>query len=106
MMAYDEATAWQVVAERVERGRLFHSPYLCDNVHDLFAENRITRTTRNAMLARIDAHINGRFTAYEAATKDEHWASGGFAQDLAEQHRGARALAALWLALEAEEEQG
>lgn len=105
-----EADAWVVVAERV----LTH-PYdgiqsaagLCDHVFDLRrVEGLISLRTLLEMVGRIrEAQIAAGMNAYTFAYPG--WSDCSTLeceQAYVDEHREARALAALWFALEAEEE--
>jgi hypothetical protein len=83
-----EAEAWREIARRIVEGK-WGGWGLCREVWSLCIELRITRSMWNKMAGRVEDHLDaaGLSWAYPEGTEPE-----------------ARALAALWLALEAEEE--
>lgn len=82
-----EPEAWQEIARRIADGE-WERVGLCLEVDLLRWNLRICISTADAMRARIRFHRNTKTWAYPRGTASE-----------------ARTLAALWLALEAEEEQ-
>lgn len=89
--------AWREVAriwaEREEGWRLG----LCSCVRLLYYRDKIGVQTYCHMRERIDSHLGNRIWAY-------NWRSNESNDHYADRHREARTLAALWLALEAEED--
>ena len=84
-----EPEAWQEIARRIAEGE-WNKAGLCAELCDLCVENRISSWfVMRDMEDRINSHLDTRLGcwAYERGTEPE-----------------ARILAALWLALEAEEE--
>jgi hypothetical protein len=80
-----EAEAWREIARRIVEGE-WSRLELCYDAHKLYLQSQIDRPLSVKMRERLEQHI-GRGLAYPYGTEPE-----------------ARALAALWLALEAEEE--
>jgi hypothetical protein len=85
-----EAEAWREIARRIVEGE-WKGFGLCNEVIRLYDEDRTERAELHAMYKRVRQHVavspDGPDWAYPASTEPE-----------------ARALAALWLALEAEED--
>ena len=81
-----EPAAWREIARRIAEGR-WDRLGLCHEALVLRWGKRIYGFTEAEMRRRIRYHINGEMWAYRHGTEPE-----------------ARILAALWLALEAEEE--
>lgn len=81
-----EPEAWREIARRIAEGR-WDRLGLCHEALVLRWGKRIYGFTEVAMRSRIRSHLNTEMWAYRYGTKPE-----------------ARILAALWLALEAEEE--
>ena len=82
-----EPEAWREIAQRIAEGR-WDRLGLCHEALVLrWGERIISSSTQVAMRTRIRYHLNSEMWAYRHGTEPE-----------------ARILAALWLALEAEEE--
>lgn len=83
-----EPEAWQEIAQRIA-GREWRKLGLCAELYDLCDEELISDFTMCHMEDRVESYLNRRLScwAYEPGTEPE-----------------ARILAALWLALEAEED--
>ena len=88
-----EPEAWREIARRFARGKALHG--LCHEVGVVFDSRRISDVVYDTMCGRIDEHLGDRAWGY-----DPRIGSGG-GYDHSE-HREARCLAALWLALDAE----
>ena len=84
----NEPEAWREIARRIAEGE-WNKAGLCAELCDLCVENRISCFMACDMEDRINSHLDTRLGcwAYERGTEPE-----------------ARILAALWLALEVEEE--
>lgn len=82
-----EPEAWREIARRIAEGE-WGEIGLCSEVVALNSDLRICPSTAVAMRSRIRSHLNIERWAYRHGTESE-----------------ARILAALWLALEAEEEE-
>jgi hypothetical protein len=83
-----EAQAWRRIARTIVEGKWAHSG-LCDEVGTLRFNRQISGTVEERMYERINSYIRGSKSWW--AYPDGEEADG-------------RALAALWMALEAEEE--
>jgi hypothetical protein len=86
-----EPEAWREIARRIVEGK-WNKYGLCGEAADLYVRLLVTGNMATAMCERVRPHVlstsgRQRGYAYPAGTEPE-----------------ARALAALWLALEAEEE--
>ena len=83
-----EPEAWQEIAQRIA-GREWRKLGICAELYDLCDEGLISWFMMCDMEDRVESHLDTRLRgwAYEPGTEPE-----------------ARILAALWLALEAEEE--
>ena len=84
-----EPEAWRCIAERIASGQWGRFG-LCDEVSGLYFNDDITRHTKNAMERRLDTHL-------EASGVDQF----GYFDEVGV--GDTRVLAALWLALEAED---
>jgi hypothetical protein len=92
-----EAEAWREVARRFA---LAIAPYgLCYEIAELCDFEKVSESAYRTMSERVDEHLGGAKWAYEPRAVQGCW---DIEHDYSE-HREARCLAALWLALEAEE---
>lgn len=80
-----EAQAWRKVAQKVEAARPLQG--LCREMHEMRSDRRISHLLWLQMVARLAVYCSCGSFVYPPGTERE-----------------ARVLAALWLALEAEEE--
>jgi hypothetical protein len=90
-----EAAAWREVARQLVEERQEFG--LCCHAARLWMGFRVNGETWAAMRARLADALEGRLWAYPV-----NW--GGAIPAYYDDHREARCLAALWFALEAEEE--
>lgn len=94
-----EPEAWREIARRLVEDDVYNLPLgLCLLVHHLCWDGSIDPSTRRRMGLRVQDYLQGRVYAYAYRTATRY-------ESYVNKYREARALAALWLALEAEEEE-
>ena len=93
-----EAEAWREIARQIAEGCGY---FMCCGVDDLRLGGRVTEAMGRAMLKRVDVHLHGHMVFQRAAAEDAGEDADDFTYD---ELVDCRVLAALWLALEAEDD--